>query len=90
GYLVTGVGAGHSTRLPGCACRRRADLPGRRQGGSSRPAHLLGPAHRHRTGPSSRRWQGPAPDSIRTLKKNLSWTVSGILMMQSSNTPGRA
>ncbi len=24
GYLVTGMGAGHSTRLPGCACRRRA------------------------------------------------------------------
>ncbi len=30
------------------------------------------------------------PASIRTLKKNLSWLVSGALMMQSSNTPGRA
>ena len=31
-----------------------------------------------------------SPDSIRILKKNLSWTVSGILMMQSSNTFGKA
>ncbi|MFN9959054.1 MAG: hypothetical protein ACK55I_38675, partial [bacterium] len=30
GYLVTRAGVGHSTRLPGCACRRRAGLPSRR------------------------------------------------------------
>ncbi len=52
-YLETRAGAGHSTRLPGCACRRRAGLPSRRW---CEPAFAAGPlglvrCRRRRTGP---------------------------------------